>query len=168
MDEICYKAIGIIESPYDHALNMPVQSLADNDIRGKIIVDPKYMEGLKNLDQFSHIYVIYHLHLSRGYQLVAKPFLDDADHGIFAIRAPRRPNPIGLSIVKLEKVIKNVLYITGIDMVNGTPIIDIKPFIPAFDIPENPNSGWLKLPETEINKARSDNRFSQQNEIKKI
>ena len=141
MDQICYKAIGIIESPFDHGINMPNQSLVENDIKGKIILDPIYTEGLKDLQQFSHIKVIYHFHLARGYELHAKARSSNNVHGIFSIRAPRRPNPIGESIVKIEKIIKNVIYFTGVDMVNGTPIIDIKPFVPAYDIPEVSGSG---------------------------
>ncbi|MCF8374072.1 MAG: tRNA (N6-threonylcarbamoyladenosine(37)-N6)-methyltransferase TrmO [Bacteroidales bacterium] len=163
MDQICYKAIGIIESPFDHAINMPVQSLVAEDIRGKIVLDPKYVEGLKDIHQFSHVYVIYHFHLSRGFELVAKPFLDNNEHGIFAIRAPRRPNPIGISIVKIEKIVKNVIYFSGVDMVNGTPILDIKPFIPQFDIPNDASSGWMKLKNVELGSTKSDSRFVKKN-----
>lgn len=155
MDQICYKAIGIIESPFDHAINMPVQSLVADDIRGKIVLDPKYLEGLKDIQLFSHVHVIYHFHLSRGYELIAKSILDNNEHGIFAIRAPRRPNPIGMSIVKIEKVVKNVIYFSGVDMVNGTPIIDIKPFIPAFDIPDDANSGWINIKNADLTKTKS-------------
>ena len=164
MDQICYKAIGIIESPFDHAINMPVQSLLAEDLRGKIVIDPKYIDGLKDIHLFSHVYVIYHFHLSRGYELITKPFLDNNEHGIFAIRVPRRPNPIGISIVKIEKVVKNVIYFSGVDMVNGTPILDIKPFIPAFDIPDEANSGWMNVKKAELLNTKSDNRFVKKNQ----
>ena len=159
MDQIGYMAIGIIESPFDHCVDMPVQSLAAEDVKGKIVLDPKFMDGLKDVQQFSHLTVLYHFHLARGYDLQTKPFLDNNVHGIFAIRAPRRPNPIGMSIIKVERVVKNVIYFSGADMVNGTPILDIKPYIPAFDIPNNPTTGWMDVSKKELSRKRSDNRF---------
>ncbi|MEA3444747.1 MAG: tRNA (N6-threonylcarbamoyladenosine(37)-N6)-methyltransferase TrmO [Bacteroidota bacterium] len=159
MDDICYTPIAVVESPFTRLVNMPIQSLADNMEKGKIIVDPKYAEGLKDIEKFSHLYILYHFHLSQGYNLTTKPFLDDNEHGIFSIRGPRRPNSIGLSIVKLEKRVENVLYISGIDMVDATPVLDIKPYIPAFDTPENASSGWMNHNKKKVGHTRSDERF---------
>jgi len=105
---------------------------------------PEYTDGLKELGGFSHIYIIYHFHLSKGYKLITSPFLDDKPKGVFAIRAPNRPNSIGLSAVKLNKIEGNILYISEIDVIDGTPVLDIKPYVPEFDCRPDACSGWVE------------------------
>lgn len=106
-------------------------------------VFPEFAEGLSDLDGFSHIYLIFHLHKSDGYELKVKPFLDTVKRGLFACRAPRRPNQIGLSIVRLERVEENMVHVRDVDMLDGTPLLDIKPFVEEFDAREKIKTGWL-------------------------
>ena len=124
------------------------------------VVDEAYAEGLADLEGFSHIILIYQFHRSQGFDLRVKPFLDDHERGLFSTRAPRRPNPIGLSVVPLVKREGNRLEVQGIDVLDGTPLIDIKPFVPAFDAPEVSAIGWLEGKEGLEKKIRSDDRFS--------
>ena len=159
MNDIVYKPIGLIHSPHDKTEGMPIQPASANGIRGSVEVYPEYAPGLKDLEGFSHIILIYHFHLSNGYQLEVKPFLDDNLHGVFATRAPKRPNNIGLSVVKLVKVENNILHIENVDIVNGTPLLDIKPFVPDFDAIENVSIGWLSKSKHKLSTRKSDNRF---------
>jgi tRNA-Thr(GGU) m(6)t(6)A37 methyltransferase TsaA len=159
MKEIIYKPIGIIHSPFKQAKGTPIQSAAARDIEGIIEIYSKYSRGLLDLEGFSHIILLFHCHLIKNYHLHIKPYLDTVEHGLFATRAPARPNPIGLSIVKLTKVEKAKLFISGIDVIDQTPLLDIKPYVPDFDHREIFKIGWLenkikKLPET-----KDDNRF---------
>jgi tRNA-Thr(GGU) m(6)t(6)A37 methyltransferase TsaA len=108
-----------------------------------VVISPEYQEGLQDLDGFSHLFLIYHFHLSRPYTLKVKPFLDATTRGVFATRAPARPNPIGLSVVRLERIEANTLFIVDVDVVDGTPLLDIKPYVPAFDAQPGARSGWL-------------------------
>ena len=160
METIVYQPIGVIHSGFKEPRNMPVQPAAANGIRGTIEIFPEYADGLKDLDGFSHIILLYHLHLTSGYELEVIPFLDDKKHGIFATRAPRRPNNLGLSVVKLRKIEVNVLYIQNVDIVDGTPLIDIKPYVPEFDSTENISIGWLQDSRHRIPRAKSDGRFA--------
>ena len=159
MNEIIYKPIGIIHSPYENTKDMPIQPAAARGIAGTVEVFPDYAKGLKDLNGFSHIILIYHFHLSNGYQLEVKPFLDDNLHGVFATRAPKRPNNIGISVVKLTKVENNILYIENVDIVNGTPLLDIKPYILEFNAADNTTIGWLKKSRHNFSTRKSDNRF---------
>jgi len=159
MDEIKFKPIGIIHSPFKEREGMPIQPSAAEGIEGKVEIFPEYTEGLKDINNFSHIFLIYHLHLSRKYSLKVKPYMDDKERGVFATRAPSRPNPIGISVVELLKVDGNVLHIKNVDIVDGTPLLDIKPYVPEFDVHDVKKIGWLeknvhKLPET-----KDDGRF---------
>lgn len=161
MEKIIYQPIGIIHSDYKQKEGMPIQGALSNDSKGTIEVFPEYQNGLKDIGRFSHIILIYHFHLSKGYSLLTKPFLDDKEHGIFAIRAPKRPNPIGISIVKLEKRIDNVLYVNEVDIIDGTPLLDIKPYVSKFDIRANTKDGWLTEKIKHTMEHKSDDRFSQ-------
>jgi len=159
MDEIKFKPIGIIHSPFKEREGMPIQPSAAEGIEGKVEIFPEYAEGLKDINNFSHIFLIYYLHLSRKYSLKVKPYMDDKERGVFATRAPSRPNPIGISVVELLKVDGNVLHIKNVDIVDGTPLLDIKPYVPEFDVHDVKKIGWLeknvhKLPET-----KDDGRF---------
>ncbi len=156
---IIYKPIGIIYSPFDSSQGVPIQPRAAKGVKGKVVIDKDYEEGLKDLEGFSHIILLYHFHLVKGFSLLVKPFMDKERRGIFATRAPRRPNPLGLSVVKLLKVEDNVLYIENVDIVNGTPLLDIKPFVPEFDIPKVEKIGWLKERVSKLAETRDDGRF---------
>jgi len=126
METITYTPIGVIHSPFKDKEGMPIQPSGAQGIAGTVELDPKYAEGLNDLEDFSHIVLLYHFDRSEGYSLTVKPFLDDAMRGVFATRAPKRPNAIGLSVVKLVKRAETVLYIEHVDIVDGTPLLDIK------------------------------------------
>jgi tRNA-Thr(GGU) m(6)t(6)A37 methyltransferase TsaA len=152
-------AIGIIHTEYKKLEDMPIQPKGASKTVGRIILNQEYQDGLLDLDGFSHIYLIYIFHLSKGYSLRVRPFLDDKEHGVFATRAPSRPNPIGLSVVKLLSVKNNIVEVEGADLVDGTPILDIKPYIEQFDKVEQSKSGWLNASDEEIRNKKSDHRF---------
>ncbi len=158
-----YKPIGIIHSPFTNKEKMPIQPSGAVGIKGTVEVEPEYKEGLQDLEKFSHIILLYHFHLSKGFSLKVKPFLDNKLHGIFCTRAPRRPNQIGLSIVKLMRVENNILHIENVDIIDGTPLLDIKPYVPAFDIHEVERIGWLTDAMDKSTRFRSNGRFK--NEI---
>jgi tRNA-Thr(GGU) m(6)t(6)A37 methyltransferase TsaA len=141
--EFIMRPIGTIYSPFTDPSQTPIQSSRSQAI-GQVSVFPEYAEGLTDLEGFSHIYLLYAFHCSSGYGLKVRPFLDDADHGLFATRHPCRPNPIGLSVVRLMLVNKNILFIEGVDMLDGTPLLDIKPYIPEFDIRSEVRLGWYE------------------------
>jgi len=142
--EFTIRSIGIIESPYDEGDDMPIQPGFSEAI-GKVIVDKSYLKGLKHLDGFSHIIILYYFDRAKTVELEVAPYLDADPKGIFAIRYPNRPNKIGLSIVELLKIDQNVLTVKGIDVLNRTPLIDIKPFVPEFDTNKIKKTeiGWL-------------------------
>ena len=155
MDKVVYQPIGIIHTEFTNEENTPIQGVFAKDAKGKVEVFPKYAAGLKDIDGFSHIILIYHFHLSEGYLLVAKPFLDDEEKGIFSIRHFRRPNPIGLSVVRLDRVKGNVLEVSEVDIRDGTPLLDIKPYVAQFDNRTDVKSGWLSSPHLEVVKEKS-------------
>ena len=137
------KPIGVLHSEHVAPEKTPVQSVFARDCEGTIEVFPEYAAGLKDIEGFSHLYLIYHLHRAATPQLTVKPFLQDEEHGVFATRAPTRPNPIGISIVELIRREGNMLCLRGVDMLDGTPIIDIKPYSAKFDHIEAQRSGWM-------------------------
>jgi len=141
--EIKLKPIGIIRTPYKDAEKVPIQGRFKKSVRGRIKLFPKYKSGLKDIEGFSHLILIYYFHKAGQEKLIAKPFLEDESHGIFAIRSPMRPNHIGISIVKLEKVRNNVITFSEVDMLDGTPLLDIKPFISHYDSRKNVKNGWI-------------------------
>ena len=159
MAEVVMKPIGVIRTPFRETGGMPIQPGGAGGKGGDVEVKPEFCEGLKDLDGFSHIILIYHLHLSEGYSLRVKPFLDDTIRGLFSTRAPRRPNPIGLSIVELERVEGCTMHVRGIDVIDGTPLLDIKPFVPDFDSPDVTRLGWLARRVEKLREIRSDDRF---------
>jgi tRNA-Thr(GGU) m(6)t(6)A37 methyltransferase TsaA len=158
MKEIMYKPIGIIYSPFKEPKGTPIQPTAAKGIKGKIEVFPEYIDGLQDVDGFSYIIVLYHCHLVAGFSLKVKPFLDDKLHGVFATRAPRRPNSIGFSIVHLVGIEENIIHIQDVDIVDETPLLDIKPYIPNFDIREG-KIGWLEKNIHKHIKSIDDGRF---------
>ena len=160
MTEITYTPIGIIHTPFKEPRGTPIQPAAAGGIRGTVEIFPEYVGGLKDVEGFSHIYLLFHFHLSKGHHLKGRPYLDNEERGIFAIRGPSRPNPIGLSIVRLVKVEGNILHIRDVDMVDGTPLLDIKPYVPEFDNRKEVRIGWLENKVKGLPKARDDGRFS--------
>jgi tRNA-Thr(GGU) m(6)t(6)A37 methyltransferase TsaA len=139
---------------------MPIQPSGAKGVRGTVKIKKDYIGGLKDLEGFSHLVLIYHFHLSKEYDLMATPFLDDQPRGVFATRAPRRPNSIGLSIVKLNAVEGDILEIENVDIVDGTPLLDIKPYVPEFDAQTEVKTGWLAEVDERVKQAKSDNRFN--------
>ena len=159
MDEINYIPIGIIHSPFKEPKGTPIQPTATKGIDGTVEVFPEYAEGLKDLEGFSHIILIYHFHLSKKSSLKVKPFMDDQMHGVFSTRAPSRPNPIGISVVRLVRIERNILYIQDMDIVDGTPLLDIKPYVPEFDVRKTEKIGWLKKNVHKLPTSKDDGRF---------
>lgn len=140
--EITLHPIGIIHSPHTSPHETPIQPVYAKGIQGQVEVFPAYTEGLRDLEGFSHIYLLYHFHQTRSEHLSVQPFLDSAIRGVFATRAPSRPNHIGVSIVMLIKREKNFLYIEDVDMLDQTPLLDIKPYVSRFDYRDTVRCGW--------------------------
>jgi tRNA-Thr(GGU) m(6)t(6)A37 methyltransferase TsaA len=154
---IAYEPIGIIRSPFTDLAGMPIQPSQAVGVPGSIELLPELEGGLKDLDGFSHLILIYHLHKAEGFALEVIPFLDTVPRGLFATRAPKRPNPIGLSIVRLTGIEGTTLLIEDVDILDSTPLLDIKPYVPAFDHRPGARSGWLE--KTAQQEVRSDDRF---------
>jgi len=161
MNLLNLKPIGFIKTPFETKEGMPIQPTGAKDVKGTIEIDPIYVEGLADLDGFSHVILIYHFHMTKTYELTVKPFMDDNLHGIFSTRAPKRPNPIGFSVVKLNKLEGNILHIENIDVLDGTPLLDIKPYIPDVDSPEVQKLGWLEGKSDKMGDKISDKRFKE-------
>lgn len=159
--KIDIEAIGVVHTIYKELSDMPIQPMGAADTVAKIELLPEYVDGLKDIEGFSHLTLIYHLHKVKGYELEVVPFMDNEAHGIFACRSPKRPNALGLSTVKLLSVEGNVLTISGADILNETPLLDIKPFFPRYDNrTENVRAGWLdKQKEFAVEELVSDERF---------
>jgi tRNA (adenine37-N6)-methyltransferase len=138
---ISLTSIGIIHSPYSDPAQAPIQA-SRSSAMGSVEVFPQFAAGLRDLEEFSHIFLLYLIDCPQGYNLSIKPFLDDQEHGVFATRYPCRPNPIGLSLVRLLRVDGNRLEVEGIDMLDGVHLLDIKPYVPEFDNRENALTGW--------------------------
>jgi len=150
--------IGIIHTPFKETDNMPIQPFNGKNIKGSIELYPDYVDGLTDIEGFSHITLVYFFHRITETRLLVKPFMDNEFHGIFATRSPARPNAIGLSTVRLLSVENNILFIEDVDILDGTPLIDIKPFFPQFDNRELERIGWLDGKEN-IYQVKSDKRF---------
>jgi tRNA (adenine37-N6)-methyltransferase len=156
---ITLEPIGIIHTPFKTREGMPIQSNGAKGIKGQIELKEEFIPGLTDLDEFSHIILIYNFHKSIGFELLTKPFLDNIQRGVFATRAPKRPNPIGLSVVRIIKIEKNIIYVENVDMLDETPLLDIKPYIPAFDIHKTEKNGWIENKTDSLNETKSDRRF---------
>ncbi|MCK5001040.1 MAG: tRNA (N6-threonylcarbamoyladenosine(37)-N6)-methyltransferase TrmO, partial [Anaerohalosphaera sp.] len=135
--------IGIIHSPYKQVKGMPIQGKFKPGVKAYVELKSEYATGLKDLGDFSHAILVYYFHESLKEELVGKPFLENNKHGIFAIRSPHRPNHIGLSVVKIESIEKNQLHFSEVDVLDGTPVLDIKPYVKHFDVRDNVISGWI-------------------------
>jgi len=157
--DICYQPIGVIHSPFFDVAGMPIQPSGAEGVVGTAELYPEFCAGLLDLDGFSHIVLLYHFHRAPGPQLTVTPFLDTRPHGVFATRAPSRPNPLGLSVVRLQRVEGDTLHIENVDILDGTPLLDIKPYIPKFDCWPAERIGWLEKSGQRIADVRSDERF---------
>jgi tRNA (adenine37-N6)-methyltransferase len=157
--EITFRSIGTIHSPFQDLADMPIQPHGEASSPGTIEIYPDYSAGLKDLGGFSHIILLYYLHKVSSVQLTVMPFLDSEPRGVFATRAPVRPNPIGLSVVPLQKIAGNILFVDQLDILDGTPLLDIKPYVPEFDERTEFRIGWLEQARGKARFARSDDRF---------
>lgn len=152
--------IGIIRTSFTRLEGMPIQPAGAAGAKGTVVVNDSLREGLADLDGFSHIVLLYCFHASRGYDLEVVPFLDDCSRGVFATRAPRRPNPIGLSVVRLDRIDGHILHVRDIDVLDGTPLLDIKPYAEEFNPGGDIRSGWLAEAAGRVAKTTSDDRFT--------
>jgi tRNA-Thr(GGU) m(6)t(6)A37 methyltransferase TsaA len=157
--EVIFTPIGIIHTSFNRLEQMPIQPTSDASGSGILEIFSEFTDALRDLDGFSHIYLIYYFHKVRQSQLMVTPFLDSKPHGIFATRAPSRPNPLGLSLVKLTRIDKNLVYVEGVDVLNDTPLLDIKPYVPEFEPIDDVRIGWLEQVKEKIRSQGSDDRF---------
>ena len=141
--EFIMRPIGVIHSPFREKEQTPIQP-SRSQAKGRVEVYPEFAAGLEDIEGFSHIILLYMFHQSSGFTLRVKPFLDDQQHGLFATRYPKRPNPIGISVVRLARRDENILEIEGVDVLDGTPLLDIKPYVSEFDLRNGTRSGWLE------------------------
>jgi tRNA-Thr(GGU) m(6)t(6)A37 methyltransferase TsaA len=156
---ISYTPVAHMRTPFTDVRGMPIQPVGAQGVAGCIEVLPEFVGGLADIEGFSHLLVIYHLHECRGFTLRVKPFLDNDEHGVFATRSPRRPNPIGISVLRLTGVTGNRLHVENVDMLDGTPVLDIKPYVPAFDVWDADRTGWFATVADNAAQCRADDRF---------
>ena len=155
-EEVRFRPIGVVRSPFSDLDGMPLQSVAAADVEGRIEIRPDLAPGLRDLDGFSHIHVVTFLHRSRPDDLVVVPYLDDTPRGVLATRSPRHPNPIGLTVMRLVAVAGATLEVAGVDLLDGTPVLDVKPYVPAFDVVDADRTGWLAHGAPRVHEIRSD------------
>jgi tRNA-Thr(GGU) m(6)t(6)A37 methyltransferase TsaA len=158
--EISFKPIGYIYTPFREVKGMPIQPTGAVGVTGRIEVEPEFKSGIKDLEGFSYIFLLYHLHLVKEFKLLVKPFLDTQKRGIFATRSPVRPNAIGLSVLKLTRIEETTLWVENVDILNGTPILDIKPYVPEFDTWPADRIGWFSHKADAAKSYRADERFT--------
>jgi len=164
MAQITFHSIGTIHTPFISTDNMPIQGTGGKGIRAIIEIYPEFTAGLKDLDGFSHIILLYHLHLVEKSALIVKPFMDDEQRGIFATRSPVRPNPIGMTTVRLVEIKNNLLIVEDIDMMDQSPLLDIKPCLPMIDDIQGLKLGWLTGKVDQFSQKKSDARFTSSTE----
>ncbi len=160
MDKITFQPIGVINTPHKEPEGTPIQPPV-SAARGTVEVFPEFIEGLKDIDGFSHLALLFHCHRAGDFKLLVEPFMDDTPRGVFATRAPSRPNSIGLSVVKLVEVKNNKLVVEGVDMLDKTPLLDIKPHVPAMEDRENIKTGWLEENIKNMPEVTDDGRFAE-------
>lgn len=158
-ETVSYTPIGVVRSPFSDEAGMPIQSVAAPGVSGQVEVFEEFAEGLQDLEGFSHLILLCHLHRIREGALRVVPFLDTQPRGVFATRSPKRPNPIGFTIVRLERLEGRVLHILEHDLLDGTPVLDIKPYVPLFDVRHTEQIGWFRDRLYALGKVRSDGRF---------
>ena len=161
LESVTFHPIGIVHSPYKEKVGTPIQANFDNETPGTIEIFAPYQEGLEGIEGFSHIYVLYVFDRAKEAKLKVKPFLKDIEVGVFATRAPSRPNPIGLSIVELKAREGWLLRVAGLDILDKTPVLDIKPYVPKFDIREVTRLGWMEGVMEDASRHRADARFGE-------
>ena len=140
--EYIFQPIGIIHTPHKDPSQTPIQPVFSKGIRGSVELFSEYVDGLKDLDGFSHIYLFYYFNRSTQVKMKLKPYLDKNVRGVFATRTPHRPNKIGMSLVQLLEIRDNILEVEEVDILDGTPLLDIKPYIKRFDSRGDVRSGW--------------------------
>lgn len=158
--DITMRPIGVIHSPFTEPKAMPIQPTSANSAPGRVDVFPEFAAGLRDLDGFSHVLLLYHFHRSRPFELTVVPFLDTEPRGLFATRAPNRPNPIGISLVRVERVDGCCLHVANVDVLDGTPLLDIKPHVPVFDCVPGARTGWMDKAGAAIKHQVADERFT--------
>jgi len=159
-DQFQYEPIGVIRTPFKSPDGMPIQPVGADTETGTVRVAEPYADGLQDLNGFSHCILLYHFHAATdATSLEVEPFLDTEKRGVFATRAPQRPNQIGLSVVAIDSVTENEVHVSGIDVVDQTPLLDIKPFVPEFDVPTDTDTGWITASESTIQSKEADERF---------
>ena len=151
--------IGIIHTPFRQLEGMPIQPAGAVGVKGTVEVFEEFRAGLKDLNEFSHIILLYIFHRSQGFELEVVPYMDTQPRGLFATRAPKRPNPIGLSTVQLDRIENGNLHVRNADILNGTPLLDIKPYVPEFDNYAQVRAGWLEHVRKTVDDRKSDDRF---------
>lgn len=155
---IRFQPIGVIHTPFVEQSGTPIQSSRAQGVEGWVDVLPELAEGLRDLDGFSHLHLLYLFHRLEGFDLLVTPYLDDTARGLFATRAPRRPNPIGLSVVRILSIEGTRIHVGDVDMLDSSPLIDIKPFLPNFDHREGAKAGWYET-QARPGHDRADDRF---------
>ncbi len=156
---IQYSPIGVIRTPHTAVKGMPIQPVGALGVAGTIEIHEPYRQGLTDLEGFSHILLFYHLHEIKGFELMVKPYLGNALHGIFATRSPKRPNPIGFSVLRLMGHDGKNVFVENVDMLDNSPVLDIKPYVPAFDEWQADRVGWLEHVARNANTHEADERF---------
>jgi len=159
--QVLFRPIGIIHTPFKELSGMPIQPKSGKGVRGTIEIFNEYERGLDDLEGFSHLILLFLFHRSVGYQMKVVPYLDTGERGLFSTRAPKRPNPIGMSVVRLDRVEGGTVYIQDLDILDGTPLLDIKPFVPEFSAETDIRTGWLEKVRKRAGKKKSDGRFTQ-------
>jgi tRNA-Thr(GGU) m(6)t(6)A37 methyltransferase TsaA len=155
------KPVGTIRTEFTRRVGIPIQSIFSPDSRGTVEVFPEFEEALQDLEGFSHLFLIYIFHRAAHATLRCIPYLDDTLRGVFATRAPTRPNPIGLSVVRLLERQGNILKIAEVDILDGTPLLDIKPFVPHYDHRDEARVGWLSKRLKDCPRPTADDRFGE-------
>jgi len=161
---IVYRPIGVIHSEHQLAQNTPIQPVYATNCHGWAEIFPEFDEGLRDLEGFSRVYLIYHFHRADSVKLTVKPFLQDVERGVFATRAPSRPNPIGLSVVELLRREGTTLYLKGVDILDGTPLLDIKPYTAKFDRFDTSRNGWQDEVDEETARQRGRRGYEEKSE----
>ena len=161
VEPVVYRPVGLVVSAHTDLDGMPLQPIADASGESRIEVFEPHRGCLEDLDGFSHAWVLAHLHETSGWDAVVPTFLDDRTHGTFATRSPRRPNPLGLSLARIVAVDELAVVVDGIDLLSGTPVLDLKPYVPLFDVPQDEvRAGWFEGRAERVFRRRSDDRFT--------
>jgi tRNA-Thr(GGU) m(6)t(6)A37 methyltransferase TsaA len=161
LDPVAFTPIGVVRTPFSEHAGMPIQTVAAKGVRGTIELDPAFIPALADLGGFTHLHLITHLHRTSAASLRVTPYLDTVERGVFATRSPKRPNPIGLSLVRLVRSEGAVLHVEELDLLDGTPLLDIKPYVPPFDDREGARYGWFEQRAENVHRVRADARFAE-------